>query len=188
MKLYEKIIDGIMHCKPASRIVLIKDGMQIFNPTEEMLLEEGWIEHVSTPNLEPTEKDLLEEARLNKISELEDYDSSSEVNICYITLGDFEMPYWADKSERSSLKTAVQNCVSLGRELYRLDLRDKGVSMNINCEALLQMLAALEVYAVDCYNKTTDHIFAIKALETIEEVEAYDFTVGYPEKLRFNIG
>ena len=39
MKLYEKIIDGVMHCKPASRIVLIKDGMQIFNPTEEMLLD-----------------------------------------------------------------------------------------------------------------------------------------------------
>lgn len=188
MKLYEKIIDGVMHCKPASRIVLIKDDMQIFNPTEEMLLEEGWIEHVSTLDPEPTEKDLLEEAKLNKILELEDYDSSSEVNICYITLGDFEMPYWADKTERSSLKTAVQNCISLGRELYRLDLRDKGVSMNISCEALLQMLAALEVYAVDCYNKTTDHIFAIKALETIEEVEAYDFTIGYPEKLRFNIG
>ena len=65
MKLYEKIIDGVMHCKPASRIVLIKDDMQIFNPTEEMLLEDGWVEHVSMSNPEPTEKDLLEEEPRN---------------------------------------------------------------------------------------------------------------------------
>jgi hypothetical protein len=50
------------------------------------------------------------------------------------------------------------------------------------------MLSALEVYAVDCYNKTTDHQYAINALGTIEEIEAYDFTIGYPEKLIFNIG
>ena len=42
MKLYEKIIDGKQHCKPANKIVIIKDGMQTFNPTEEMLLEDGW--------------------------------------------------------------------------------------------------------------------------------------------------
>ena len=42
MKLYEKIINGKQHCKPANKIVIIKDGMQTFNPTEEMLLEDGW--------------------------------------------------------------------------------------------------------------------------------------------------
>ena len=42
MKLYEKIIDGKQHCKPANKIIIIKDGMQTFNPTEEMLLEDDW--------------------------------------------------------------------------------------------------------------------------------------------------
>ena len=37
MKLYEKIIDGKQHCKPANKIIIVKDGMQTFNPTEEML-------------------------------------------------------------------------------------------------------------------------------------------------------
>jgi hypothetical protein len=49
------------------------------------------------------------------------------------------------------------------------------------------MLSALEVYAVDCYNVTTDHIYAIQSLTTIEEIEAYDYTVGYPEKLTFEL-
>ena len=26
MKLYEKIVDGVKHCKPLSKIVIIKDG------------------------------------------------------------------------------------------------------------------------------------------------------------------
>ena len=42
MKLYEKIINGKQHCKPVNKIIIVKDGIQTFNPTEEMLLEDGW--------------------------------------------------------------------------------------------------------------------------------------------------
>ena len=58
--------------------------------------------------------------------------------------------------------------------------------MNIECEVLLNVLSALEVYAIDYYNRTTDHIFAIKSLKTIDEIKSYDYTQGYPEKLSFN--
>lgn len=37
--------------KSANRIVIYKDDMQILNPTEEMILEDGWVEYVS--NTEP---------------------------------------------------------------------------------------------------------------------------------------
>jgi hypothetical protein len=49
------------------------------------------------------------------------------------------------------------------------------------------MLSALEVYAIDCYNKTTDHIFNVNNLTTIEEIENYDYRLGYPEKLIFEL-
>ena len=49
------------------------------------------------------------------------------------------------------------------------------------------MLSALEVYAIDCYNKTTDHIFAVNDLNSIEEIERYDYHNGYPEKLSFDL-
>lgn len=45
---YIKIIDGIRHCKPASRIVIVKNGFQYFNPTEEMLIEDGWVKEVTS--------------------------------------------------------------------------------------------------------------------------------------------
>ena len=73
----------------------------------------------------------------------------------------------------------------MGRTEYRLDLRDLGISLTVNCSLLLRMLAAQEVYAIDCYNRTTDHIFAVKALAAVGEVSGYDYTAGYPEKLTF---
>ena len=49
----------------------------------------------------------------------------------------------------------------------------------------LDMLNTLELYALNCYNVTQSHIAAVRALQTIEEIENYDYTIGYPEKLSF---
>lgn len=47
------------------------------------------------------------------------------------------------------------------------------------------MLVALEVYAGDALNVTESHKAAVNALETIEEVDNFDITTGYPDKLSF---
>ena len=153
-----------------------------YNPTEEMILANGWEEYTNPAHV-PT----IENCRRDKIREIERYDSSSEVNKCYINTAVSELSYWANKSERSSLKSAVNDCIIMNRNTYRLDLRDIGLSVDINCNKLLEMLSALEVYAIDCYNKTTDHIFNVNGLTTIEEIENYDYRSGYPEKLIFEL-
>ena len=186
MKKYKKEIDGKVSIKTLNEIVLNKDGSMVFNPTEEMVLADGWTEYVFKPREWPMEIQ-LQRVKDRKLRELERYDESEEVNDCIIVYQGEEIHYWASKTERNDLKNAVRDCIAMGRTEYRLDLRDKGISINLPCELLLQMMAALEVYAIDCYNKTTDHEFAIKALETLEEVEAYDYKVGYPEKLRFEV-
>lgn len=178
MKKYIK--DGKI--KTRNQIVIRKDGRQTINPTEEMILADGWVEY-TTPVYEPT----IEDYRRDKIREIERHDSSSEVNKCYINTAGNELSYWANKSERSSLKSAVNDCIIMNRNTYRLDLRDLGLSVDIDCNKLLEMLSALEVYAIDCYNKTTDHIFNVNGLTTIEEIENYDYRKGYPEKLIFEI-
>ena len=61
------------------------------------------------------------------------------------------------------------------------------MSLYIPCEQLLGMLSTLEIYAAECYNKTTDHAFAISLLTTIEDIENYNFETGYPEKLIFEL-
>lgn len=48
MKQYIK--DGVI--KSANRIVISKDGMHTYNPTEEMILADGWVEYIP-PVVEP---------------------------------------------------------------------------------------------------------------------------------------
>jgi len=49
------------------------------------------------------------------------------------------------------------------------------------------MLSSLEIYALECYNQTATHKAAVEALTTAEEINNYDYTTGYPEKLTFSI-
>ena len=202
MKTYEKEIDGKLVRKQRNEIVLsvtrtITDKntgekkevkSNVYNPTHEMLLEHGWVEYVPVNNAKEVPMFMLvKTAKTRKLYNLEEYDNSSEVNDCIIMYKGQELHYWASKDERNDLKNAVRDCVAMGRTEYRLDLRDKCISITLPCELLLQMMAALEVYAVDCFNVTTDHEFAIRSLSTQEEVEAYDFRTGYPEKPTFSI-
>lgn len=183
MKQYYKEVNG-------ERIwfknILIVGDSQIINPTEEQILEAGYVEYVyKKPEL--TEEQKLTMALNDAVQKINDWDNSRAVNNCVIIYQEQELPYWANKAERNDLKAAIKDYINAGRENYRLDLRDLGIAVTIPCEALLNMLSALEVYAIECYNKTTDHIFAVNALTTIEEIEAYDYTIGYPKNLTFNL-
>lgn len=167
--------------------ILVINDKQIINPTEEMILSNGWTKYKEPILPEITKEELLTIARNNKLNNLVSFDNSHHVNNCIILKDGNSLYYWADKIERDALKGAVKDLLNAGRTQYRLDLREFRVSVDIDCDKLLQMLGALEVYAVDCYNVTTDHIYAIQSLTTIEEIEAYDYTVGYPEKLTFEL-
>ena len=46
MTLYKKIIDGIPVVKKREKIVIKKGRLNVYNPTEEMLLADGWVEYV----------------------------------------------------------------------------------------------------------------------------------------------
>lgn len=190
MKRYIK--DNVI--KHRNQIIIYKDGKQIICPKEETLFEEGWKEYVAPDQklIKPTiveisDEQKLEMARDLKINNLYEYDQSSEVNSCIIKYNCLEVPYWADKLERSSLKSAIQDCINCGRENYRLDLREFGLSIDVNCENALKIMSQLEVYAIDCYNTTTDHLYNINNIFNIEELNSYDYTLNYPEKLTFNI-
>ena len=99
MDKYYKEIDGE---KVFFKNPLIMDDKQIINPTEEQLTECGWIKYVPEVYT-PTPIQLLEQARVEKLTEIEAYDSSSDVNECLIHYQGETIPYWADKTTRTTL-------------------------------------------------------------------------------------
>ena len=178
MKLYEKIIDGKQHCKPANKIVIVKDGMQTINPTEEMLLEDGWVEHIPV-QYEPTEEEILNREKEYKIDEILNYDSSRGVNGFYID----DKELWLDKATRVGLKLRFDAELANGQT--NTTIWYEGTPFNLELANALQMLNAIELYASACYDNTQAHIANVNAIEDIETLKNYDYRIGYPEKLRF---
>lgn len=164
--------------------VLISGDMQIVNPSEEQLLENGWQiwkekEIESEEPTEPTEEEMLQTAKNEKILEIERYDKSNEVN-CFVIQN---QGMWLDATLRQQLRTSVMAYQSLGRE--NVTKWFNGNEYTFTVTEWLQMLDLLEVYAAEALNVTEMHKAQVNALETIEEVEGYDIRSGYPERLVF---
>jgi hypothetical protein len=176
MKLYKK--NGVIQF--SDKIVIIKDDMQIFNPTEEMILEDGWVEYIKTVNIPtPTDEEIFERYLSDKINEILEYDASSEVNEFFLG----ETSIWLDKATRAGLKLRFEAEISLGKDTTTLWYDNIQYSLGLN--KATQMLLAIELYASACYDNTQAHVANVKALENIEDIKNYDHRTGYPEKLRF---
>lgn len=115
------------------------------------------------------------------IAEIEAYDTSSSVNS--FMLGDRQM--WLSKETRVGLVNSIGIEKAAGKETTTLWF--DAVQYEIPVDTALQMLAALELYALDCYNVTQSHIASVRLLDNVETLEAYDYTAGYPEKLVFDL-
>lgn len=175
MKQYYKTEDG-NKIFAGNRIIV--GDMQVINPTHEQYIEAGWTEYVAP---DPTPEEQLEMAVLSKISQINSYDVSDAVNS--FTLGG--KPMRLDKSTRVGLMNSIGIEKEAGRETTNLWF--SGMQFTIPVLSAIGMLNALELYALDCYNATQRHIATVRGLQTREEVESYDHTAGYPEKLVFNL-
>ena len=116
---------------------------------------------------------------LNVISKINEYDKSSQVN-CVTING---MHTWFDKATRVGLRNSTNVLKKLGNETTSLWVNNKEIT--IKCDQLTDMLDKLEIYALNCFDITSKHKRNVYQLNTIEEIENYDYTSGYPEKLTF---
>jgi hypothetical protein len=174
MKEYKKIIDGKVVIKSAGQIVVRTNGMQTINPTEAMILADGWVEHIPQPYV-PT----LEEIKARKVDEILAYYSSEAVN--EFSIGG--VPMWLDKATRAGLLLRFEAEGKVGRT--ETTLWNEGQSYTLPLETAQQILIALELYASGCYDNTQSHIAEVQKMESKEAVESYDYTSGYPQKLLF---
>lgn len=178
-KRYYKIEDGKTIFYNGGIIVL--NNRQIINPTEEQLLEAGWQIYVEPPVPEPTPAQRLREDKDIKLSEIESYDESPEVNGIIVNGN----KVWIPADKRAILKASVDAYKALGIE--NITKVWEGIEYTATADEWLLMIAKVEVYASECYNTTARHKAAVEALNNIDDVEEYDYTLNYPDMLEFNI-
>ena len=107
-----------------------------------------------------------------------EYDNSDEVNSFYLN----GKRVWLDKATRVGLV----NSLNLEKSAGKTDtvLWFNNISININIDKALQLLAVVEMYAKECYNNTHKHYSDIAKLETLKDCLSFDITSGYPDILK----
>lgn len=124
----------------------------------------------------------LEEVKFDKLLEISSYDISPAVNS--FTINE-EIAAWFTPSERVNYKNSIESAKLL--DVKELSLFVNETLMTIPTETAERLLAAIQLYADACYIVTQQHKNIVKAMTIIDDINNYDYTVGYPEKLNFTI-
>ena len=124
---------------------------------------------------------VLSAAKTSMLAEITAYDASSSVN-SFLLNG---MEVWLDKATRVGLMNSTTIAKNMGQEKTTLWLGS--YQLEVDCDKAIQLLSALEMYALECFNVTAAHKKSVSELDNIEEVLTYDYKSGYPEKLKMEV-
>lgn len=124
---------------------------------------------------------VLSAAKTTMLAEITAYDSSVAVN-SFLLNG---MEVWLDKATRVGLMNSTTIAKSMGQEKTTLWLGS--YQLEVECDKAIQLLSALEMYALECFNVTAAHKNAVSELDNIDGVLTYDYKSGYPDKLKMEV-
>lgn len=124
---------------------------------------------------------VLQAVKSSMLAAITAYDSSSAVNVFLLN----GMQVWLDKATRVGLMNSTTIAKNMGQEKTTLWLGS--YQLEVDCDKAIQLLSALEMYALECFNVTAAHKKAVSELDNIEAVLTYDYRAGYPEKLKMEV-
>lgn len=149
----------------------------------------AYSDYLRAENKKKYEGKTLEEAKEMLLAEIDAYDKSSAVNGFY--LNGMLIPWSKDDpsspnvDKRMGLRQNIADKVALGEE--NISIWMKGMSFTMPCAQAEMLMRSIENYAYECFNVTAAHKVAVSELTSIEEVEKYDITAGYPAQLRMEV-
>ena len=115
------------------------------------------------------------------LAEIEKHDTSSAVN-GFVLNG---QRVWLDKATRVGLMNSTTIAKGMGQATTTLWLGD--VKLVVECDKAIQLLSALEMYALECFNVTAAHKKAVAEMSSVESVLGYDYKAGYPKVLEMSV-
>ena len=173
MKIYEARMRGAEDPYDFDALVLQRQSAR--DRIQEINIELNKLD-----GIEPTEAELLAIAKSRKQNDITEYDNSANVN-SFIIGGE---PMWLNFDQRSRLKASLEAIEAAGGD--EMTKSFGGKEYTFTTSQWRSMINAVENYASACSNITEQHRDSVNALDSIDDVEAYDYTVGYPQKINFD--
>lgn len=146
-------------------------------PTEQYVYDGCWLDTGGMAS----EQALLAAAKASWLSAIEAYDASDSVNAFMLN----GQKVWLDKATRVGLMNSTTIAKAMGQATTTLWLGE--AKLVVDCDKAIQLLSALEMYALECFNVTAAHKNAVTEMTTLEDVLGYDYTGGYPQKLTMEV-
>lgn len=149
----------------------------------------AYSDYLIAENKKKYEGKTIEEAKEMLLAEIDAYDTSPAVNGFY--LNGMLIPWSKDDpsspnvDKRMGLRQNIADKVALGEE--NISIWMNGMSFTMPCAQAETLMRSIENYAYECFNVTAAHKKAVSELTSIEEVEKYDITAGYPVQLKMEV-
>lgn len=156
-------------------VLLSAEQIAFHEANPDATVAEVW--NMELAETETPEVSALEDAKMRKIQDIENYDMSDNVNSFSINGKDM----WIDFENRQRIRTSLE--AYKAANATQMSKWFDGVEYTFTIEQWEQMLNMLEIYAAEALNVTEAHKAAVNELTTVEAVEEYDITAGYPTKL-----
>lgn len=132
--------------------------------------------------LTPTPTLTLAEVKELKIQEINNYDNSESVN--NFKINDV-INAWFTVAERNNYCASINAAKTVGLDILSFFIND--IKLEIGTAQAEGMLAQIQLYADQCFIVTKQHKINVEALTNIDDVKNYDYKVGYPEQLNFQL-
>lgn len=157
--------------------VLLTDEQLTFKNTNS----NASVEEVFNMQLTPKPVRTLEQAVQEKIWQIEEYDRSGAVNSFRVN----GVSDWLTPDIRANYKNSIEAAELLG-EVY-ITFMIAGLVSEAPLQDARVMLAKIQRYADRCTLVSETHKANVSSLLTIEEVDIYNYTVGYPDQEEFTL-
>lgn len=164
---YEDFING--------KWILLSDEQVLFHKEYPV----ASIKEVLDMKIASSNERTLEDAKKEMINKIIAYDQSRNVNS--FTINGQSM--WLTREERTQIDESIRAYEDMGQ--IEMTKYFNNIPYTFSLVEWKQMLNKLIIYASEAFNITESHKAAVNTLDSIEAVDAYDYTINYPSKLIF---
>lgn len=162
-----------------NQISTLKYGGKIYvNPPEDIILAAGYALYEEA---EKTEEEMLAAAKEERCDMAERYGLHKDRN-SYIAHG---YTLYVPEENRNRLRGFITNAYAVDRTT--LTFWWDGHPFTYTTAAWDRDLIQYESFIYEVYSVLQQHLANIKSLTTLEEVEEYDYTTGYPDIIDFDV-
>lgn len=159
--------------KRRNQIIVHKNGKQIINPREEIILEDGWVEYVI-----PKIDEVVSEKNHKRFEIDRAYDDCKGfyMNDTYCTFD-------AETLNKMLFRVMSESAMKINKTTLWFN----GNTYPMKTKDALELLYQLQIYYGNCFDISETHKQNVNNLETMEDIKNYNCDDKYPEKLKFNI-